>query len=317
MLDFPIIQGRGFRNVEDGRPGHRLLVPAAQPQLPRGRRPACSTASRWSSTASASPTTCRCGRCRAAPSPSTSSGPRPTSAGSSTSRPRSPCPSPAACRWACTSSRSRVYLRRSYFPPLVARSQFADRARGRHRAAGAAGRPAVLRLDLQLHRRHLHVDDPRGRLRRHRRPRRDRHRDPRRGQPAELPDARRRVDRQLARPARDVRPHADELRLVGGHHAVARPRPHRRRGRRAAPARPAAGQGAGLHLGAAQVRRDLLGARPAPDLGGAPSSAPWTWPPSSTSSSARRSTRRRRSSTRSPRATSTSSRRPAPTTSSC
>ena len=91
---------------------------------------------------------------------------------------------------------------------------------------------------------------------------------------------------------------ADELRVVGRHHAVLRPRPHRGRRRRAAPARPAAGQGAGLHLGAAQVRRRLLGPRPAPDLGGAWSSARSISPRSSTSSSAPRSTRRPRSSTR-------------------
>ena len=156
----------------------------------------------------------------------------------------------------------------------------------------------VRRLHLQLHPGHLHLDDAGGRVRRHRRPRRHRHRDPRRGQHPELPDAVLGVDRRVARAAGAVRADADQLRVLGRHHPLARPRPDRRGGRRADPAGPAAGQAARLHLGAAEVRRHLAGSWTRTRSGRAPSSGRWTWPPSWTSSSARRSTRRRRSSTR-------------------
>ena len=162
-----------------------------------------------------------------------------------------------------------LYLRRSYFPPMVSRTPFTVGRHGRHRAAGPGGRPALRRLDLQLHRGRLHLDDARGRLRRHRRPRRHRHRDPRRGQHPELPDADLGVDRRRGTGCwSSYGLTADQLRVLGRHHPLARPRPDRRGGGRAAPAGPAAGQGARLHLGAAEVRRHLLGAGPAPDLAG-------------------------------------------------
>ena len=202
MLDSHVIQGRGFRNVARGRPGHRLPVPAAQPQLPRCRgQPARRHRRRRRRRAGP--------RARAAVDPA---GPhvhprraaraRPTSAGSSTSPPPSPCRKPGGLSVGRARLEVVVYLRRSVLPagglPHAVHRRRA-RASSCRRAPGR--RPAVRRLHLQLHQRHLHLDDAGGRVRRHRRPRRHRHRDPRRGQHPELPDADRGVDRRVARAA--------------------------------------------------------------------------------------------------------------------
>ena len=170
---------------------------------------------------------------------------------------------------ACTRLEVTIFLRRSYIPPLIARTPFPRGGQGRDRAAGAGGPHQVRRLDLQLHRRRQHLDDARGRA------------SPR--SPTSAPPASRSSARATSRTTRrpipawidswhglraEVRPDADQLRLVGRHHPLARPRPDRRGGRRAAAARPAPRQAARLHLGAAEVRRHLLGPRPAPDLAG-------------------------------------------------
>ena len=250
MLEYSIIQGRGFTNVvEDGRvTGFRLWC-ATRTTAGPGR--ACSTASRSSSTASVFPRdVAAVDPAAAAPSPSTSCGARPTFAGSSTSSPRSRCRSPAGCRRGCTTSRSRSTCARRTSRRSCSRA--VRRSPGVHGVivppAGGGRWLRVRRLDLQLHRRHLHDHDARGR----RWPT-----SPTSAPPASRSSARETIpdypepdcglDRRVAAAAGDVRPDRDELRLLGGHHDVARPRPDRRGGRGAAPARTCGWPPARLH----------------------------------------------------------------------
>ena len=142
VLEFPVIQGRGFRNVVEAAGSPASRSSCATPTT-AAARPACSTASRSSSTASGSPTTCRCGRCRAARSPSTSCARRPTSAGSSTSRATITVPKPGGL------SVGRAPPRGHDLPaPLLLPAAdrpvrtFTVAAAGRDRPAGARGRPA-------------------------------------------------------------------------------------------------------------------------------------------------------------------------------
>ena len=220
MLDRDIIQGRGFRNVVED--GDRITGFQFQLRNPNYRgtvgQPARRHRRRHRRRADSRP---RPAVDPAGPHlhPRRAAGPRPTSAGSSTrpatitvpearraerrrARPRGrrlPAPRPTSRRWS-------------------SRSAFPRAGQAGHRAPRYRTADCGTRVDLQLLRRHLHLDDPRGRLRRHRRHRRHRHRDPRRGQ-------RSRTTRRRS-PAWIDTWHgllatygltADQLRCVGGH----------------------------------------------------------------------------------------------------
>ena len=159
MLDSTVIQGRGFRNVvEDGRvTGFQLEL--RNPNY-RGRlgQPARRHRGRRRRRAGPRP---RAAVDRAGPHlhPATSCGSAATCAGA---RRAATVTVPEARRSVgrvCT-TRRRGLRPPVLLPAVMERSSVHRPRQVRAGAAGARRRPEVVRLDLQLHRRHLHADDP-------------------------------------------------------------------------------------------------------------------------------------------------------------
>ena len=217
-----------------GRPGHRVPVPAAQPELPRALRPACSTASTSPSTVSRFPITSRCGPLQGRTF--TLDELRASDRRALAARRDGDDHRPEARR--ADRRRARRRRRASTAPALLPAGGRRGRRSPTQRTVRASCRrrpDGGLRYGVSTYSYSGDIytlDDPRGRAGRHRRPRRHRHRDPRRGQRPQLPRPRPGLGRQWHGLVERLRAHPHQLRLLGRHHAVARPRPDRRRGRR-------------------------------------------------------------------------------------